>query len=239
MSDQPPPQPPIGDDRDQTRPGPPAPGPPPLAQPPVGALQITDAFGYGWRKFMETPGLWLLIALAQVFAGAVTSWLTQATENSGGSLVFVLLQVVVSGVIGYTLLVMALHAVNGRPVQLPDYRAELNLIATYTVGSFLYFIGVAFSLLFLIVPGIMFAVAYYFYGLIIVDTGADPITAFKEARMLSKGKRWPLFGAGLLATLITILGLIACGIGILLTIPVNSIAAAHIYHQLRRQPIAA
>ncbi len=239
MSSEPPSPQPIGGDREPTRPVPQPPGAQPPAPAPDGRLQITDAFGYGWRKFMERPALWLVVALAEVFAGAVISWLIQVTNNSGGSLVFVLLQFVVSNVIGYTLLVMALHAVNGREVRLPDYRAEFNLIATYTVGSFLYFVGVTFSLIFLIVPGIMFAVAYYFYGLIIVDTGADPITAFKEARMLSKGKRWPLFGAGLLATLITILGLIACGIGILLTIPVNSIAAAHIYHQLRRQPIAA
>lgn len=239
MSNEPPSPQPIGEDRNPANPGPQPPAAHPPAPSPVGRLQITDAFGYGWRKFMETPGLWLLLALAEVFVGAVSSWLMQVTNNSGGSLVFVLLQFVASNVIGYTLLVMALHAVNGRPVRLPDYQAELNLIATYTVGSFLYFVGVAFSLIFLIVPGIMFAVAYYFYGLIIIDTGADPISAFKEARLLSKGKRWPLFGAGLLATLISILGLIACGIGILLTIPVNSIAAAHIYHQLRRQPIAA
>jgi len=29
-------------------------------------------------RVMETPGLWLLIALAEVFAGAVTRWLTHA-----------------------------------------------------------------------------------------------------------------------------------------------------------------
>lgn len=218
--------------------GPPAAGQPP-GPPPVGALQITGAFGYGWRKLMETPGLWLLVALVALLAGSVTSWLAQVTNNSGGSAVFGLLQFIISNLVGYTLLVMALHAVNGRPVSLPDFRNELNPIATYFAGTILYSVGVFFSLIFLIVPGIMFAVAYYFYGLIIVDTGADPVAALKDARQLSKGKRWPLFGAGVLAFLITILGLIACGIGLLFTIPVNSIAAAHIYKQLRGQPIAA
>jgi uncharacterized membrane protein len=188
---------------------------------------------------METPGLWLLVSLAAVFAGAVTSWLSQATNQSGGEAVFGLLQFVITNIAGYTLLVMALHAVNGRPVRLPDFQNEINPMATYLVGTLLYGLGVAFSLIFLVVPGIMFAVAYYFYGLIIVDTGADPVAALKEARQLSKGKRWPLFGAGLLAALITLLGLVAFGVGLLLTIPVNSIAAAHIYHQLRQQPIAA
>ena len=188
---------------------------------------------------METPGLWLLVALFAVFAGSVTSWLSQVTNNSGGTAVFGLLQFVITNLVGYTLLVMALQAVNGRPIRLPDFRNELNPIATYFACTILYSIGVFFGLIFLIVPGIMFAVAYYFYGLIIVDTGADPVAALKEARQLSKGKRWPLFGAGVLAFLITILGVMACGVGLLFTIPVNSIAAAHIYKQLRRQPIAA
>lgn len=232
MSDEPPSPPPAGAQ-------PPAPTGRPGPATPVGDLRITDAFGYGWRKFMETPGLWLLVSLAAVFAGAVTSWLSRATGQSGGGVVFGLLQFVITNVVGYTLLVMALHAVNGRPVRLPDYQNEINPMATYLVGTFLYGVGVAFSLIFLIVPGIMFAVAYYFYGLIIVDTGADPLAALREARELSRGKRWSLFGAGLLATLITLLGLIAFGVGLLLAIPVNSIAAAHIYRQLRQQPVAA
>ena len=216
----------------------PQPAGPTMPPPPVGDLRITDAFGYGWRKFLESPGLWLLVALAAVLTGAATSGLAGAANSPAGGIISALLQFVLTNVVGYTLLVMALHAVNRRPVRLPDFPNEINLIATYLVGSFLYGIGVLVGLILLIVPGIMFAVAFYFYGLIIVDTGADPITAFREASRLSKGKRWPLLGAGLLATLITFLGLLAFGIGLLLAVPVNSVAAAHIYHQLRRRPIA-
>ena len=215
---------------------PPAPAGPPVA---AGTLRVADAFGYGWRKFLESPGLWLAMALAAVLIGTITNVLGQISDSAGGGLLLALLQFVLTNVVGYALLVMALHAVNGRPIALPDFGAEINPIASYLVATFLYGLGVAFSLIFLIVPGIMFAVAYYFYGLIIVDTRADPVAAFGQARRLSKGHRWPLFGAGLLAILITILGLLAFGVGLLVAIPVNSIAAAHIYQQLRGRPIAA
>jgi uncharacterized membrane protein len=112
-----------------------------------------------------------------------------------------------------------------------------DLYVTYLVASFLYGIGVAFSLVLLVVPGIMFAVAYWFYGFIVVDTGSDPISALTEARALSKGKRWPLFGAGLMAILVHILGVMAFGVGVLLAIPISYLAAGHIYLQLRGEPV--
>ena len=46
------------------------------------------------------------------------------------------------------------------------------------------------------------------------------------------------FGAGLVALLVMLLGTIAFFVGIFLAIPVVTIAAAHIYLQLRGEPIA-
>ncbi|MDH3678867.1 MAG: hypothetical protein OEV40_02835 [Acidimicrobiia bacterium] len=204
---------------------------------PARRIEIGGAFSYGWRKLMANPAPWLLVAVVGLLTGAVLSWLSQLTSNSPGSLIFGLAEFIVSSVVGFTLLSMALDAVNGRTVRIPDYGDRLDAIVTYTVATFLYGLGVAFSLVLLIVPGIMFAVAYYYYGMIVVDTGADPITALREARALSKGHRWPMFGAGLLAMAITLLGLIAFGVGILLSIPVTSLAAAHIYQQLRGRPV--
>ena len=68
---------------------------------------------------MENPGLWLLVSLAAVFAGAVISWLSQATNQSGGGVVvFGLLQFVITNIVGYTLLLMALHlSASSRPAQ--------------------------------------------------------------------------------------------------------------------------
>ena len=205
---------------------------------PTQQIQISEAFSYGWRKLMERPGPWLIMALAGVAAGFVMGWLSRLTAGNPFGFLFGLGAFVVTNLVWFIMVRMSLDAVHGKPVAVPDIRDRLDLFVTFLVAAFLYGLGVAFSLVLLIVPGIMFAVAYYFNGFIVVDTGTDPITALKEARLLSKGYRWPLFGAGLLAILIHILGMIAFGVGVLLAMPVTYLAAGHIYQQLRGEPIA-
>lgn len=204
---------------------------------PTQKIQITEAFSYGWRQLMKTPAPWLTMAVAGVVAGAVMGWLSGITSGSPGGFLFGLAAFVVTNLVWFVMVRMSLAAVHGEPVTIPEMSGRWDLFVTYLVAGFLYGLGIAFSLVLLIVPGIMFAVAYYFFGFIVVDKGSDPITALKEARALSKGKRWPLFGAGLLAILIHILGAIAFGVGILLAIPVTYLAAGHIYQQLLGEPI--
>ena len=205
---------------------------------PVQKIQISEAFAYGWRQLMKTPAPWLIMAVAAVAGGAVMGWLSGLTSGSPGGFLFGLATFVVTSLVWFIMVRMSLAAVRGDPVSIPEMTDRWDLFVTYLVAGFLYGLGVAFSLVLLIVPGIMFAVAYYFFGFIVVDQGSDPITALKEARALSKGKRWPLFGAGLLAILIHILGMIAFGVGILLAIPVSYLAAGHIYQQLLGESIA-
>ena len=208
------------------------------ALPTTQPLQISEAFSYGWRKLMQRPGPWIVLAVVGFVAGSVIGWLSQITSSSPGGFIFGLASFVVTSGVWFLMVLMALDTVRGEPVGIPDIRNHSDKFITYLVATFLYGIGVAFGLVFLIVPGIMFAVAYYFYGFIVADRGSDPITALREGRLLSKGRRWPLFGAGLVAVLVVFLGFIALFVGVFLAIPVNYLAAGHIYSQLRGEPIA-
>jgi len=201
-------------------------------------IEISEAFSYGWRQLMKAPAPWLIMAVGGVAAGSVMGWLSGLTSGSPGGFLFGLAAFVVTNLVWFVMVRMSLAAVRGDPVTIPEMSDHWDRFVTYLVAGFLYGLGVAFSLVLLIIPGIMFAVAFYFYGFIVVDAGSDPITALKEARALSRGKRWPLFGAGLVAILIHILGLLAFGVGILLAMPVTYLAAGHIYQQLRGEPIA-
>jgi hypothetical protein len=209
------------------------------AQPlPTRKIQIIDAFSYGWRKLMRNPAPWLIMAVAAVAVGSVMGWLSRSTAGSPGGFLFGLAAFVVTNLVWFVMVRMSLAAARGEAAAIPDMSGRWDLFVTYLVAGFLYGIGVAIGLVLLIVPGIMFAVAYWFFGFIVVDTGSDPITGLKEARVLSKGKRWPLFGAGLLAILVHILGVMAFGVGILLAIPVTYLAAGPVYMQLQGEPIA-
>ena len=109
-------------------------------------------------------------------------WLSTITAGSPGGFLFGLASFVVTNLVWFIMIRMSLAAAHGDPVALPDMTGRWDLFVTYLVATFLYGLGVAIGLVLLIVPGIMFAVAYWFYGFIIVDTGSDPITALQEAR---------------------------------------------------------
>jgi len=204
----------------------------------VQRIQIGEAFSYGWRRLMDNAGPWLLATVLMMIAGGLLGWLSRLTANTPGGFIFGLASFVVMNAIAFVLILMAVDAVAGRDVAIPDLRNRVNLVVTYLVATFLFGLGVAFGLVLLIVPGIIFAVAYYFYGFAIADEARDPITALKQSADLTRGRRWRLFEAGVVAFLVNLLGLMAFGVGILLSYPITVIAGAHIFRQLQGEPIA-
>lgn len=204
----------------------------------VQRIQIGEAFSYGWRRFMNNAGPWLLVTVLGVATGFIFAWLSGVITNSPGTLIFGLASFVATNAIAFVLILMAMDAVAGRDAAIPNVRDRINAVVTYLVATFLFGLGVAFGLVLLIVPGIIFAVAYYFYGFAIADAARDPITALKQSADLTRGRRWRLFEAGVVAFLVNLLGLMAFGVGILISYPITVIAGAHIYRQLRGEPIA-
>ena len=59
----------------------------------------------------------------------------------------------------------------------------------------------------------------------------------KESKRITYGHKWQLLGLGLLSALIVLLGLLAAGIGILVSLPVVSLAGAHAYRVLAGEAV--
>lgn len=88
---------------------------------------------------------------------------------------------------------------------------------------------VAAGFVLLIVPGIYFMVSYLFASAIVVDYGVEFWQAMEISRRLV-GKHWfRMFGFMLLLILINLLGAMALGVGMLVSIPVSSCALAVAY----------
>ena len=83
------------------------------------------------------------------------------------------------------------------------------------------------GLIFLIIGGaigvvllIYIAMRFYLYQFLIVDRGLGGLAALSVSFQITKGKALSLFGTTLLAGLIAALGILACGVGIIVSIPV-------------------
>jgi uncharacterized membrane protein len=207
---------------------------PPTA--PAGA-DVGTALSYGWRKFTANVGPLLAIILIPLVIQTVLSIVGQTI----GSLAAVILFTVISQVIG----LMASIGI---------FNAGLMLTAGEPLD-----IGRAFSsdrwgewIVFALVWGLMVAI-----GVILCGVGALVVIAiwgfapfyFIDRRMslgeaLSASSQATAAVPGLrvslaLTALVGILGIIACGIGILATLPMAYIGAAYLYRVANNQPVAA
>ena len=100
--------------------------------------------------------------------------------------------------------------------------------------------------LLLIIPGVIAATTFIFAPYLVVDKGLGPIAALKESARITKGnlpRVLALMGA---ITLISILGLVALIVGLLVAVPVVSVAYVSAYRRLsaaadagaQRQPLS-
>ena len=86
----------------------------------------------------------------------------------------------------------------------------------------------------LIIPGIILALKYWFCAMIIVDRQIDPISALKESSNITNGVKRELFLFSAISLGVNLLGVLCLGVGMLLTIPVTSIAKVYVYRELER-----
>jgi uncharacterized membrane protein len=73
---------------------------------------------------------------------------------------------------------------------------------------------------------------FMFTMFIVIDRGLGPIVAMKESRRITRGYKWQLLGFVLVLTLINLVGALAVLVGLLVTIPVTSLAFVHAYRAL-------
>ena len=88
-------------------------------------------------------------------------------------------------------------------------------------------VGIGFVLL--IIPGIVLAFLTWWTLQFVIDRNEDAITAIKSSFKAISANAGPLFLLALALFGINVLGLIACLVGLLVTIPVTIIASTYAY----------
>jgi uncharacterized membrane protein len=186
-----------------------------------------------WRNV----GPLLLLALVILLVNFVIGLIGSGVSSVAGRIVIQLISFVVGVVLAMGLIRAALAVVEGRQ---PEVRMilETDGFGPYLVASILVGVGVAIGLFLLIVPGLILAMMWLFFGFIIVEqptTGATD--AIRRSAEITRGHRWPLFGLVLLLIGINFIGLLACGVGLLFTYGITAVTLAYAYKTLSGQPI--
>ncbi len=197
-----------------------------------------SALRFAWETFKKRPwffvGSTVVILLASVlvdtFTGGIDAVLSGSADQPSiiGTVINLALGTLIS--MGATAFFLAAH-------DNPD-AADLSLLWhpqpfwKYLGASILLTLVIVAGFLLLIVPGVIFALMFMFTPFIVIERALGPIEAMKESHRLTYGHKWKLLGFTLLLLLINLLGALALIVGLLVTIPVSTLAFVHAYRVL-------
>jgi uncharacterized membrane protein len=230
MSMQPPPPPP-----------PPPPGEPGAWQQPTpGAISVGDAVSYGWNSYWKNVGPLVVIALVVIAINVVVGLIGSATNSVPVQVIIQFIGFFVSMLLSLGWLRVSLEVTRGVKPEVGDL-FKFEGYGPYILASLLFALGLYVGLILCIIPGIIFAVAFGFYGFVIVDRGEGigVIDSLKASADLTRGNRWNLFGLGLVLLLINFVGALACGVGLIFTLGITIITWAYAYRTLSGESVTA
>jgi hypothetical protein len=209
-------------------------------------MQYGAIIQQGWRGFARNA--WVLVGFALVYALVIglISWLTSLVssriieaDTGTGSLwlllpylLLLLLQVVVHLLGHVALLHGGLLAAKGQTFKftdLFDISAEIFNLLGFQVFAL---VAILFGLLAFGIPGIYLAVAYWFGAYVLVDRRVAFLDAMAISRALVTARWFDIAALLLVIGGISLLGLLACGVGLFATTPLAVCIGAAAYLEL-------
>ena len=209
-----------------------------------------EAIRFGWETTTQNlwffVGLLIVVGLLYFIPKVVTRYLSSLLQFTRGPFDNLGVQILAASpsfflglaawvlqfAAGIGLLRIILIFCDGAKAQFSDLFSCFPLFFKYLFGSILYGLIVVGGVLLLIVPGIIWAIAYQFFSYLIIDKKMGPVAALKKSGQITKGVKWNLFLFGLLLAGINILGALALVIGLFVTIPTTMVATAFVYRKL-------
>jgi hypothetical protein len=189
-------------------------------------FSIKEAFRAGWDKWKQHKKVLtlatLIVILLEIFSDSRT--------HGFSIIAFVIF--VVSFVIEMGWFKMLLRATHGEEPRVKDLIDHAHLIWKYLGVTILTFLIVLVGLILLIIPGIYFGLKYLFAPFIIIDRDITIMESLRESARMTEGVKWKLLGFCILVGLAGMSGVIALGVGLLVTVPVSTLAFLFVYKKL-------
>jgi uncharacterized membrane protein len=192
-------------------------------------FSIKELLRESWGKFKANIEVSILATLLVVILGSIGG--KDDKFHSGIfllGLVFAVASIIVR--IGYTKIFLRIN--DGENPKFVDIFKEYKTFWRYIGTIILNCLAVFGGFILLIIPGVFWAIRFAFSPFIVVDTKLGPIASMKESYAITKGHFWKLLGFWVVMGLLNIAGLIVFGIGLLITIPLSTLAAISVYRKL-------
>jgi uncharacterized membrane protein len=206
--------------------------------PATAQLDAGSALGYGWKKFTQNAGPLLAIVLIPVAVQFVLSFIGRSVLNSvGGGLVVIVISEVIGLALSIGIINAALMASSGAPVDIAGaFRSDRW--GEWIVFAFVWGLMVGIGAIFCGVGALIVIAIWGFAPFYFIDQNMSLGEALRASSQTT-GQHPGLRVALALVALVGFLGVIACGVGILVTMPMGYIGGAYLYRTANHQSVAA
>ena len=194
-----------------------------------------DAWNTGWTLAKQN---WLFFLKALIVSGivlAIPIGLAAAIGSSAVALVLMLVGYVAEFGIIMGLMRICLKLVDGQRAELSDLFGEFSRLPRFLGASIMVMIPIYLGTMLLIIPGLIFAMRYMFYGFAFIDKGYGARQAISASTALTQGAKMKLFVTMIILSAINAVASIPFGLGLFITGPATLLTIAQIYRTLDRQ----
>lgn len=198
----------------------------------------SEAISFGWKKTKEHLGFFILLFVVvfgvSLFAAFLEEFLLIGVGVFGsmtGALITMGVNIIIS--MGFLNILLKIH--DGKKAEIKDLFTCYTPFFSYLVASILYFMAVSLGLLLFIVPGIILMIKFWFFNYLIVDKNLGPVEALSKSYEITKGIKMNMFLFLAITGFIFFLGALAFFVGLLVAIPVASMAWVFVYRKLLSQ----
>ncbi len=146
-----------------------------------------------------------------------------------------IVSMVISPALNAGLFIVAHKLLLGESVEFGDFFKGFEKFGVFLSAELVSGLFIFLGLLLCIIPGIYLGTAYSFVQLFIIDRDLDFWPAMEMSRQLVTRNFFPVFLFFLLLGLIYFGGLLLCGLGLLITIPLTYCATAVAYMDIMSQ----
>jgi uncharacterized membrane protein len=203
---------------------------------PVPRFTVSEAVTYSWNACLRNGGPLLLVSLVVFVGNTAVVLLAAANSRVGFQLAFELLGALVDLLLILGLIRASLNVVDGVTPRLGTvFRPDGY--GPYLVASILFLGGVYVGFILLIVPGLLVAVMFQFYGYVVTDHPDITATgALRRSAEITRGARLRLIGLAAVLVCLNLAGAL-CVVGLILTYAISALALAYVYRVLTNEPI--
>ncbi len=190
---------------------------------------VGGAFAHAWDILKADFWTLLLIGfVAWLLGGIVGSALSRG--EGGQAAASMLYQLLIGTPISFGAAYAWLKAARGVKPEVVDLFVPFQrYYISAVLAGLLVEIALVVGFILLVVPGIILAVRLAFVPFLVVDEGLGPMEALFESWRRTSGYSWTLFGAGLLAILVVIVGFILFIVGSIPATMLAYLALASLY----------